>query len=72
MLLISKNFHKPSHTALLVPILVATEAKESYHLKLLLPHTMIILLLPITVNAGKILKEAIEKVLAFLRGKEYE
>lgn len=25
-----KNFHKPSHSAILVPILVATEAKKSY------------------------------------------
>ena len=63
-----KNFHKPSHNALLVPILVATEAKESFIAITTTSHNDN-LLLPIKVNKED-LKEAIENVLFFYQAKD--
>ena len=61
-----KNFHKPSHNALLVPILVATEANQSY-LKISTTSHNDNLLLPIKVNQYD-LEKAIQDTLSFFRG----
>ena len=61
-----KNFHKPSHDALLIPILVATEAKKSFIQIATTSHNDN-LLLPIKVNQDG-LKEAIENTLLFFSG----
>lgn len=58
-----KNFHKPSHNALLVPILVATEANQSY-LEICTTSHNDNLLLPIKVNQYD-LERAIQDTLNF-------
>lgn len=58
-----KNFHKPSHNALLIPILVATEANESY-IEITTTSHNDNLLLPIKVNSLD-LQEAIRSALFF-------
>lgn len=63
-----KNFHKPSHNALLVPILVATEANRSF-IEITTTSHNDNLLLPIKVNRND-LKEAINSTLSFFRGNE--
>jgi hypothetical protein len=62
-----KNFHKPSHTALLVPILLASEAKDSF-LQILSPSVEDGLLLPIKSNKNE-LGQIIENSLQFLSGR---
>jgi len=62
-----KNFHKPSHTALLVPILLASEAKNSF-LQILSPSFDDGLLLPIKSNKNE-LGLIIENSLHFLSGR---
>lgn len=57
-----KNFHKPSHSALLVPVLVANEAKDSFH-EIEITHDDN-LLFPIRTN-GKDLGVIIRKVVEF-------
>ncbi len=63
-----KNFHKPSHDALLIPILVATEAENSFVEITTTSHNDN-LLLPILVNRHG-LKEAIDSSLSFYGEKE--
>ncbi|GIV36870.1 MAG: hypothetical protein KatS3mg032_1249 [Cyclobacteriaceae bacterium] len=63
-----KNFHEPSHKALLVPILVATEAKESFIEIATTTHNDN-LLLPIKVNKEG-LQLAIARVVESFRGLE--
>ncbi len=63
-----KNFHKPSHNALLVPILVATEADHSF-IEISTTSHNDNLLLPIKVNQHD-LQEAIESTLVFFHGDE--
>lgn len=58
-----KNFHKPSHDSLLVPILIATEAKQSF-LDLATTSLNDNLLFPIRTNSND-LKKAISLVLDF-------
>ncbi len=58
-----KNFHKPSHKALLVPILVATEAEYS-HIEISTTSHNDNLLLPIKVNKFDI-EKAIKETLSF-------
>ncbi|OWY25436.1 DUF2075 domain-containing protein [Sphingobacteriales bacterium UPWRP_1] len=60
-----KNFHKPSHTVVLAPILVATEAQKSY-LEIGLTSHNDNLLLPIKANKEG-LGIAIESVLSFFK-----
>jgi DUF2075 family protein len=60
-----KNFHEPSHKALLVPILVATEAKESF-LEIVTTSHNDNLLLPIKANKED-LKYAISGTLEFFK-----
>ncbi|CAN5861638.1 DUF2075 domain-containing protein [soil metagenome] len=56
-----KNFHKPSHTAVIVPILVATEAKNSFIDIVTTSHDDN-LILPVKTNKNGI-KEVIKKIL---------
>ncbi len=63
-----KNFHEPSHNALIVPILVATEAKNSF-IELSTTSHNDLLLMPIKVNKNGI-GNAIEKTLAFFSETE--
>lgn len=58
-----KNFHKPSHNAVIVPILVATEARRAYLDVILTTHNDN-LAYPIRVGKNDI-KDAITKVLEF-------
>lgn len=58
-----KNFHEPSHQALLVPVLVATEAKSIFSEIVTTSHNDS-LILPIKTNA-KSLKDVIHSVLDF-------
>lgn len=58
-----KNFHEPSHKAILVPILVATEAKESF-IKIATTTHNDNLLLPIKVNKSD-LRIAIHRTIEF-------
>ena len=60
-----KNFHKPSHNALLAPVLVATEANRSYIEFSTTSHNDN-LLLPIMVNQYD-LEKAIEETLNFFK-----
>lgn len=60
-----KNFHEPSHKALLVPILVATEAKHSF-LEIATTSHNDNLLLPIRTNKAD-LKSAINSTLEFFQ-----
>lgn len=60
-----KNFHEPSHKALLVPILVATEAKQSF-LEIVTTSHNDNLLLPIRANKED-LKYAIGSTLEFFK-----
>ncbi len=60
-----KNFHKPSHNALLVPVLVATEANRSY-IEISTTSHNDNLLLPIMVNQYD-LEKAIEETLNFFK-----
>lgn len=70
-----KNFHKPSHTAVLVPILVATEAKKSFLAIVATSHNDN-LLLPIKTSKED-LKLAINNIIEFfndsspISGDEY-
>ncbi|HAD34659.1 MAG TPA: hypothetical protein DCF44_09230 [Chitinophagaceae bacterium] len=61
-----KNFHKPSHSAVLVPILVATEAVKSY-LDIVLTSHNDNLLYPIR-TGKKDLKYAINRALEYCKG----
>lgn len=63
-----KNFHKPSHKALLVPILVATEANHSY-IEIITTSHNDNLVLPMKVNQYD-LEKAIEGTLQFFKGDE--
>src|SRR5688572_18598099 len=63
-----KNFHKPSHNAVLAPILVATEAKHSF-IEISTTSHNDNLILPITTNKED-LTTAIRSVLEFFEGKE--
>ncbi len=63
-----KNFHQPSHKALLVPILVATEAKHSF-IEIVTTSHNVDLLFPIRVNKTD-LKEGIARVLIFFKGDD--
>ncbi len=63
-----KNFHKPSHNALLVPILVATEANRSY-IEITTTSHNDNLLLPIRVNQYD-LQKALEGTLSFFQGDD--
>lgn len=63
-----KNFHKPSHHALLAPILVATEAKHSF-IEIFTTSHNDNLILPIKTNKDD-LRLAIKSVLQFFDGKE--
>lgn len=58
-----KNFHQPSHTAVVVPMLVATEAKDSFINIVTTSHDDN-LILPIKINKHGI-KEVISKTLAW-------
>ncbi len=62
-----KNFHKPSHAAVIVPMLVATEAKDSYINIFTTSHDDN-LIRPITTNKHGI-KEVINKTLAWFSDK---
>lgn len=61
-----KNFHQPSHSALLVPILVATEANRSF-LEIITTSHNDNLVLPMKINQYD-LEKAIEGTLQFFRG----
>jgi Schlafen group 3, DNA/RNA helicase domain len=61
-----KNFHETSHDKFIVPILIATQSKETFSLLNLTPQRDRILV-PIKANP-KILNDVIEKVLLFLEG----
>jgi DUF2075 family protein len=61
-----KNFHQPSHSAILAPILVATEAKSQIIEISLTPHNDN-LIFPIMVNKGN-LYEAINNTISFFKG----
>ncbi len=63
-----KNFHKPSHNALLAPILVATEAKNSF-IEISTTSHNDNLILPIKTNKED-LGLAIKNTLLFFEGKE--
>ncbi|RYY46426.1 MAG: DUF2075 domain-containing protein [Chitinophagaceae bacterium] len=63
-----KNFHKPSHKALLVPVLIATEAKQSFNQIRTTSHNDN-LICPILVSKGD-LRLAIEKTLQFFDDAE--
>jgi DUF2075 family protein len=63
-----KNFHKPSHHAVLVPILVATEAKHSF-IEIATTSHNDNLILPIKTNKED-LAIAIKNVLQFFESKE--
>ncbi|WZL87765.1 DUF2075 domain-containing protein [Salinimicrobium sp. 3283s] len=65
-----KNFHKPSHKALLVPILVATEAENSI-IEIATTSHNDKLLLPIKVNQQD-LQDAISTTLSFYTDKEQD
>ena len=58
-----KNFHKPSHDAILAPILIATEAQQS-HLTITLTSHDDDLIIPIKSNKYD-LKEAIQNTISF-------
>ncbi len=62
-----KNFHQPSHTAVIVPILIATEAEDSFINIITTSHDDN-LTLPIRVNKHAI-KEVIDKTLAWFSDK---
>ena len=62
-----KNFHQPSHTAVIVPILVATEAKDSFFNIVTTSHDDN-LILPIKTNRYGI-KEVISKTLEWFSDK---
>lgn len=62
-----KNFHETSHEHLIAPILIATEAKESYSIISEMPHNDN-LLYPIKTNSEN-LRETIEKVFLFANGE---
>ena len=62
-----KNFHKPSHSAVLAPILVATEARNLLPEISLTPHNDD-LIFPIKSNKDN-LHDAIKNTLLFFRGK---
>lgn len=62
-----KNFHQPSHSALLVPILIATEAKRSF-IEIATTSHNDDLLFPVRVNKFD-LKKAIENVIIFFKGE---
>ena len=62
-----KNFHKPSHSALLAPILIATEANKSYFEILTTSHNDN-LLLPIRLNRDG-LTVAMKNILQFHKSK---
>ena len=61
-----KNFHKPSHNAVLVPILVATEAKDSF-IEIQITSHDDNLVRPITSNKRN-LKNVIDNILEFFNG----
>ena len=63
-----KNFHEPSHQSLLVPILIATEAKKSF-IEIISTSHDDNLIYPIRTNAND-LKETFEKVLNFFTEEE--
>lgn len=63
-----KNFHEPSHEALLVPVLVATEAKTIFSEIITTSHNDN-LILPIKTN-GQDLKNIIHDVLEFYQEKQ--
>jgi len=63
-----KNFHKPSHKAVIVPILVATEAKNSF-IEISTTSHDDNLILPIKTNRGD-LQFVIKNTLVFFQGKE--
>lgn len=60
-----KNFHKPSHSSILVPILIATEAKNSF-LEIATTSHNDNLLLPIKTNIGD-LQLALKNILEFFK-----
>lgn len=60
-----KNFHKPSHSAVLVPILISTEAKNSF-IEIITSSHNDNLIFPIRVNEDGLLL-AIKKVLSFFK-----
>ena len=62
-----KNFHKPSHSALLAPILIATEANKSYFEILTTSHNDN-LLLPLRLNRDG-LTVAMKNILQFHKSK---
>ena len=64
-----KNFHEPSHLAILAPILIATEAKES-SINLVLTSHNDNLVLPLRVNKF-LFSEAIKNTLSFFNDTEH-
>jgi hypothetical protein len=62
-----KNFHKPSHTAAIVPILIATEAKDAFIDIVTTSHDDN-LILPIKINKFSI-RDVIDKTLAWFADK---
>lgn len=63
-----KNFHKPSHTAAIVPVLIATEAKSTLINIVTTSHDDN-LILPIKINKHSI-RDVIEKALLWFADKE--
>lgn len=64
-----KNFHKPSHQLLLVPVLVATQANSSY-IKIMSTSHQDNLVNPLRTNAED-LKKTIDSVLNFFSSNEF-
>jgi Uncharacterized conserved protein (DUF2075) len=62
-----KNFHKPSHTAAIVPILIATEAKDTFIDIVTTSHDDN-LILPIKINKHSI-RDVIDKTLSWFADK---
>lgn len=63
-----KNFHEPSHNAVLAPILIATEAKQSFIEIATTSHNDNVIL-PVRVNKDTLF-EAIKNILSFFSEKE--
>lgn len=63
-----KNFHEPSHKAVLAPILVSTEAKDSF-LEIYTTSHNDNLIMPVKVNKST-LQQAIKNILAFFNESE--
>lgn len=64
-----KNFHKPSHNLLLVPILVATDAKSS-NIEIITTSHNDNLINPIKTNASDLAK-TIDNVISFFKADDY-